>query len=59
MAGELRACADGPLLLRGVVSVTDRDGEEHPTDRPVVAVCRCRKSSLLPWCDGTHKLLRP
>ncbi|MFC6152210.1 CDGSH iron-sulfur domain-containing protein [Nocardioides yefusunii] len=26
-------------------------------DRPAVAVCRCLRSSLLPWCDGTHKVL--
>ena len=37
---------------------TDDAGVRHPVLRPVVAVCRCGKSSLRPWCDGTHKLLR-
>jgi len=37
---------------------TDDEGTRHRVLRPVVAVCRCGKSSLRPWCDGTHKLLR-
>lgn len=50
-------CPDGPMLLRGAESVRDADGTLHPVERPVVAVCRCEKSSRLPWCDGTHKLI--
>lgn len=50
-------CPDGPMLLRGVDSVQDADGQVHAVDRPVVAVCRCLKSSRLPWCDGTHKVI--
>lgn len=48
---------DGPMLVRGITSVQDADGRVHRADRPVVAVCRCLKSSRLPWCDGTHKLI--
>jgi CDGSH-type Zn-finger protein len=50
-------CPGGPLLLRGEHVVLDDDGAEHRTTRPVSAVCRCGKSSIKPWCDGTHKLL--
>lgn len=50
-------CPDGPMLLRGAESVQDADGTVHPVERPVVAVCRCEKSSRLPWCDGTHKVI--
>jgi hypothetical protein len=50
-------CPGGPLLVRGDQVLTDEDGVEHRTTRPVSAVCRCRRSSVLPWCDGTHKLL--
>ena len=50
-------CPGGPLLLRGEHLVEDDDGTLHRTTRPVTAVCRCGKSSLRPWCDGTHKLL--
>jgi CDGSH-type Zn-finger protein len=50
-------CPGGPLLLRGDHTVTDDKGETHHTTRPVSAVCRCGKSSVQPWCDGTHKVL--
>ena len=48
---------DGPMLVRGITSVQDVQGAVHPVERPVVAVCRCLKSSRLPWCDGTHKVI--
>ena len=50
-------CPGGPLLLRNAASVQDADGRVHPVERPVVALCRCEKSSRLPWCDGTHKVI--
>ena len=55
---EVRSCPDGPLLVRGADAVRDEDGRLHPTMRPVVAVCTCDKSQRMPWCDGTHKVLR-
>ncbi len=55
---ETTACPGGPLLVRGADAVRDTDGELHPTTRPVVAVCTCEKSQRLPWCDGTHKVVR-
>ena len=48
---------DGPMLVRGITSVQDGQGVVHPVERPVVALCRCLKSSRLPWCDGTHKVI--
>jgi hypothetical protein len=50
-------CAGGPMLLRGDHVIEDADGVRHTTTRPVSAVCRCGKSSMQPWCDGTHKLV--
>jgi CDGSH-type Zn-finger protein len=50
-------CAGGPMLLRGDHLVEDADGQVHRTTRPVSAVCRCGKSAMQPWCDGTHKLI--
>jgi CDGSH-type Zn-finger protein len=47
---------DGPLLVRGPVALVDQDGNEIEIDRPTVALCRCGKSRLRPFCDGTHKL---
>jgi CDGSH-type Zn-finger protein len=49
---------DGPLLVRGPVRLTDQDGNEIVLDRETVALCRCGKSRLRPFCDGTHKLVR-
>ena len=54
---DVVVCPGGPLLLRGVRSVTDADGTVHVVDRPVVALCRCELSASLPWCDATHKRL--
>jgi hypothetical protein len=55
---EVTACPGGPLLVRGADAVRDRDGQLHATTRPVVAVCSCDKSQRMPWCDGTHKVIR-
>jgi CDGSH-type Zn-finger protein len=54
---DLVLCPDGPLLVRGARTIQDADGRVHDVDRPVVALCRCEKSSRLPWCDGTHKVI--
>jgi CDGSH-type Zn-finger protein len=47
---------DGPLLVRGPFTLRDQHGGEIPVDREVVALCRCGKSRLRPFCDGTHRL---
>ena len=48
---------DGPLLIRGPVRMTDQDGEEIVVDRRTIALCRCGKSRIRPFCDGTHQLI--
>lgn len=48
---------DGPYLVRGDFVVTDREGNELPTERRTIALCRCGKSRIRPFCDGTHKLI--
>lgn len=58
-AVRVRLCPDGPMLLSGAdVRVVTEDGTEVSSPRRTVAVCRCGRSALAPWCDGTHKLLR-
>ena len=47
---------DGPLLVRGDFALTTPDGESIETGRRTVALCRCGKSALKPFCDGTHKV---
>ena len=49
---------DGPLLVRGPFTLRDQDGEEIESERDVVALCRCGKSRLRPFCDGSHKVVR-
>jgi len=49
---------DGPLLVRGPFRLTDQDGAEIVVDRTTVALCRCGKSRIRPFCDGSHKLVR-
>jgi len=49
---------DGPLLVRGPFRLVDQDGREIDPGRETVALCRCGKSRLRPFCDGTHKLVR-
>jgi CDGSH-type Zn-finger protein len=47
---------DGPLLVRGPFVLTDQDGREIETRRRTIALCRCGRSAIKPFCDGTHKL---
>jgi CDGSH-type Zn-finger protein len=48
---------DGPYLVRGAFVVRDRDGNELPLERRTIALCRCGKSRMRPFCDGTHRLI--
>jgi CDGSH-type Zn-finger protein len=67
-AGETREAAgepvtitpyqDGPYLVRGSFVVQDQDGNELPVERRTIALCRCGKSRMRPFCDGTHKLIQ-
>ncbi|MCO7220812.1 CDGSH iron-sulfur domain-containing protein [Klenkia sp. PcliD-1-E] len=45
---------DGPLVVRGDFRLVDADGVEFDPGRDVVALCRCGKSGLKPFCDGSH-----
>jgi CDGSH-type Zn-finger protein len=49
---------DGPLIVRGPVRLSDQDGNVIAAGRETIALCRCGKSRMRPFCDGTHKLVR-
>jgi len=49
----IRIAPDGPLYLRGKVRVDGADGQPVVRDTRV-ALCRCGKSGLKPFCDGSH-----
>ena len=46
---------DGPLIVRGDFRLVDQDGVEIDPGRQTIALCRCGKSGIKPFCDGTHK----
>ena len=51
---EVRASANGPLLVTGGVLILGADGAFlYEGER--AALCRCGGSSNKPFCDGTHK----
>ncbi len=49
---------DGPLIVRGPIRLQDMHGREIAFERETIALCRCGKSRIRPFCDGTHKLTR-
>jgi CDGSH-type Zn-finger protein len=48
---------DGPLILRGDFDLQDVNGVPIERSGSAVALCRCGKSAVKPFCDGTHKLI--
>ena len=51
---EIKASANGPLLVRGPVRVLDAEGNVL-AELEKAALCRCGHSGNKPFCDGTHK----
>ncbi len=49
---------DGPLIVRGPFVLKDQDGEPIEAGRETIALCRCGKSRMRPFCDGSHKIVR-
>jgi CDGSH-type Zn-finger protein len=47
---------NGPLLVTGVVTLTDHLGNQYDlTGKETIALCRCGASKNRPFCDGSHK----
>jgi len=53
---EITATENGPLKVRGSLTLTDVDGNQYDlSDRgETVFLCRCGGSTNKPFCDGTH-----
>jgi CDGSH-type Zn-finger protein len=45
----------GPVLVEGPVEVVLPDGSVELSERPVVALCTCRRSRRYPFCDTSHR----
>jgi CDGSH-type Zn-finger protein len=54
----IRAYPDGPILVRGAFELEDEDGNPIDPGRSTIALCRCGKSGIKPFCDGTHAIAR-
>ncbi|MFI8086405.1 CDGSH iron-sulfur domain-containing protein [Kitasatospora sp. NPDC086009] len=46
---------NGPLLVEGPVEAVLPDGTVRVSERPVVALCVCRRSKRYPFCDTSHR----
>jgi CDGSH-type Zn-finger protein len=54
-AATITPYRDGPLIVRGNFRLVDQDGGEIDPGRNTIALCRCGKSGIKPFCDGAHK----
>lgn len=52
---DLPPSCDNPLLVVGPVEVLLPDGTTVRSERPVVALCTCRRTRRPPWCDTSHR----
>ncbi|MGX6600682.1 CDGSH iron-sulfur domain-containing protein [Micromonosporaceae bacterium Da 78-11] len=57
MSSTITPYQDGPLIVRGDFELRTPDGELIEPGRGTIALCRCGKSAVKPFCDGTHKVI--
>ena len=53
--GGVRFDPGGPVLVDGPVDLVLPDGTPVCSERPVVAICACRRSKRYPFCDTSHR----
>jgi CDGSH-type Zn-finger protein len=46
---------EGPLLVSGPVDIVLPDGRRVRSERPVSALCTCKRSRRQPFCDTSHR----
>ena len=46
---------EGPMLVSGPVDIVLPDGSRVRSERPVTALCTCRRSRRQPFCDTSHR----
>ncbi len=53
----IRCRENGPLVIKGPVTITDHLGNEFPIPpgKDTIALCRCGQSQKKPFCDGNHR----
>ncbi|MFH8839014.1 CDGSH iron-sulfur domain-containing protein [Streptomyces sp. NPDC017868] len=53
---RLRPLPEGPLLVEGGAEIVMPDGSVIRCERPVTALCMCRRTLRAPFCDTSHRL---
>ncbi len=53
----IRCRENGPLIIKGPVTITDHLGNPFPipAGKDTIALCRCGQSQKKPFCDGKHR----
>lgn len=52
---RIELTGEGPILVYGPVEFVGPDGAVTHSDRPVTALCGCRRSRHFPICDTSHR----
>lgn len=59
LSATISVCENGPLIVRGNFELQEMaDGKRIDPKRKVIALCRCGKSQIKPFCDGSHAYAR-
>ncbi len=53
----IRCRENGPLVIHGTVTIVDHLGNVFtpPPGKDRIALCRCGRSRIKPFCDGSHR----
>ncbi|MFF5784847.1 CDGSH iron-sulfur domain-containing protein [Streptomyces sp. NPDC012693] len=54
-APRVEPLTEGPLLMEGPADIVMPDGSVVHCDRPMMALCTCRRSLRAPFCDTSHR----
>ncbi|MFI0986999.1 CDGSH iron-sulfur domain-containing protein [Streptomyces exfoliatus] len=54
-APRVQPLLEGPLLMEGPADIVMPDGSVVHCERPVIALCTCRRSLRAPFCDTSHR----
>ena len=46
---------NGPLMIDGIATFIDSEGQEALNSEKLVQLCRCGASGRKPFCDGSHR----
>ncbi len=55
---EVKLIEDGPIEIKGDFVFIDSSGTTS-TEYKKIYICRCGRSNNKPFCDGTHKKIKP